>query len=131
MPTTKVLFVDDDEQVRESFEFAHSPYFNIVLADGGKQALGILGKDSNIGVAVVDIRMPKMDGIELAQIIRESWPDIKIIIHTANMSISSVVKSINLAQVDGFLEKVAHDEDALDKVRTVISLRLREYEHRG
>jgi DNA-binding NarL/FixJ family response regulator len=75
--------------------------------------------------------MPKMDGIELAQIIRESWPDIKIIIHTANMSISSVVKSINLAQVDGFLEKVAHDEDALDKVRTVISLRLREYEHRG
>lgn len=128
MSTSKVLFVDDDQLVRESFGFAHEDYFNIVMAEGGQQALKVLKKDKSIGVAVIDIRMPIMGGLELAQLIRETWPQKKIIIHTANMSITNVMESINQANVDGFIEKVAEDEDALEKTRTLISLRLREYE---
>jgi len=128
MPTSKVLFVDDDRLVREAFVFAHEDYFSLVLADGGKQALQILKKDKAIGVVVIDIRMPVMGGLELAKLIREAWPERKIIIHTANVSITNVVESINQIHVDGFLEKVAEGEDAMEKVRTLISLRLREYE---
>lgn len=128
MSSTKVLFVDDDQLVRESFHFAHEDFFNVLLADGGASAIRLLGKDRTIGVVVIDIRMPKMGGLELAQLVRERWPEKKLIIHTANMSIDNVTDSINRARVDGFLEKVAADEDSLEKVRTLISLRLREYE---
>lgn len=69
---TKVLVVDDEPDIVEflklDFEDAG---FEVFSASGGDQAIAFLDKDSDIGVVVTDMKMPKGDGDKLAAHIKE------------------------------------------------------------
>jgi CheY-like chemotaxis protein len=77
-----VLFVDDDQIMLLAIEkrFASfSDYFAIVKANDGFEAVQKL-KDTSISLIVLDLKMPRMDGMSLLSHTREKYPDIPVII---------------------------------------------------
>jgi len=124
---SKILFVDDERCVRDAFVLAHDDDFDIVTAAGAVEALRLLELKNTVAVVVTDYKMPRLNGIELARIIRRQYPEKRIILHTACLSISNVEEWTRDIRVDAFLDKVDPDPGAIGKVRTVIKSSLREY----
>jgi CheY-like chemotaxis protein len=63
VPRDRVLIVDDDECVRETFErLLQRAGFDVILAVGGAEGLKILREDRTIGLVILDLMMPGMDG---------------------------------------------------------------------
>ncbi len=63
-----ILVVDDDRAVREIVaEFLEEAGFDVLQADGGREALRLLSETAGVVMMISDIRMPDMSGIELAE----------------------------------------------------------------
>jgi CheY-like chemotaxis protein len=77
----KLMIVDDDPEVRVIVaEFLEDFGYHVLQADGGAQALELLGCTSDLRMIISDIRMPDMSGIELADIATQRRRDLKIIL---------------------------------------------------
>lgn len=126
--SAKVLLVDDEEQVRYAFVLAHEDYLDIITADGADAALKLLKPGNTVGVVVTDIKMPKMDGIELSKIIKRQCPEKRIIIHTANPAFYTNSGGADGLNVDGSIDKIDPAPDAVTRARKMIETCLREYE---
>lgn len=79
-----VLFVDDDEAFRVLCKriFEEEGY-RVVLAEDGVQAIDALAVEMP-DVAVLDVRMPRMGGLDVAEEIKTTNPGIPIVLYTAN-----------------------------------------------
>ncbi len=83
--TKQVLIVDNNTDLLMSIKEGLGRFrsqFSVLLAGDGKKALDILKKES-ISVVVSDVKMPKMNGLELLLNITNEYPDIPVIIMTA------------------------------------------------
>jgi two-component system cell cycle sensor histidine kinase/response regulator CckA len=76
-----ILIVEDDEQVRRALARAlRLDGFAVVQAENGAVALrAIQGIEHSLKLVLTDIRMPVMDGIELAKVLRAAYPNIPIL----------------------------------------------------
>lgn len=80
----KVLIADDQELIRESLRIVldnREGISVIAAAADGQEVMQCIRKEKP-DVILMDIRMPKMDGVQCTQIIKENYPQIKIIILT-------------------------------------------------
>ncbi|MDF2633580.1 MAG: two component transcriptional regulator, LuxR family [Pelosinus sp.] len=80
----KVLIVEDQEIIRQSLEIMLHNKAGIQIigtAENGKQAIKLI-KKLVPDVILMDIRMPEMDGVQCIEIIKETFPKIKIIVLT-------------------------------------------------
>ena len=69
-----ILVVDDDKEIVKAIDiYLSKEGYNILKAYDGKQALGIINKEE-IHLVILDIMMPKIDGITLANMIRKDKP---------------------------------------------------------
>jgi DNA-binding NtrC family response regulator len=86
MPKGKVLIIDDESDVREVLKFHLSESnYQVIEAEDGQQGIDLLKSEdnlTNVGVIICDIRMPKVNGIECIQYIRQEAPGIPIIVVT-------------------------------------------------
>ena len=78
-----ILFVDDDEGFRELLKrvFQEEGY-RVVLAEDGPEATGIVVKERP-DVAILDVRMPKKSGLDLAEELHAMAPELPVILYTA------------------------------------------------
>ncbi|HKE61390.1 MAG TPA: response regulator transcription factor, partial [Nitrospira sp.] len=77
----RVLLVDDHIMVRQGLRNVLQAYPNIEVvgeAGNGEEAVSIIGK-LHPAVVVMDIIMPKMDGIAATRLIRTNYPDIAVL----------------------------------------------------
>lgn len=75
----KVLLVDDDKDVRESFQcWLEVLGYEIIIAKDGNEAI-TLYREKIPDVVVMDLLMPRLDGVEAIERIRHEFPDAKII----------------------------------------------------
>ena len=104
-----ILIVDDEPVVRESLEqwFADEGY-RIVVAPGGKEALQSVAR-ARFDVALLDIRMPGMDGMELQARLREADPDLAVIIMTGYASVETAVEALKNGAYDYITKPVDPD----------------------
>ena len=79
----KILIADDQELIRDSLciVLAGNPDFSVDTAANGIEVVRAVRRDKP-DVILMDIRMPEMDGVQCTQIIKENYPEIKIIILT-------------------------------------------------
>ncbi|RKJ45232.1 DNA-binding response regulator [bacterium 1XD8-76] len=79
----KILIADDQELIRDSLRIvlAGNPDFSVDAAANGIEVVRAVRKDKP-DVILMDVRMPEMDGVQCTQIIKENYPEIKIIILT-------------------------------------------------
>ncbi len=120
-----VLIADDEYMLRQSLSRKISetdPSFVIVSeCSEGKSALKELG-NKEIHVVFTDIRMPEMDGLKLAKIIHENYPDIITVILTGYADFDYARESIRQGVFDYLLKPVS--EENLSDVLEKISLKL-------
>jgi two-component system response regulator HydG len=111
MPRSRgsILIVDDEPVVRESLEqwFADEGY-RVEVASSGKDAL-VAAVRGPFDVALLDIRMPGMDGLELQAKLHEADPDLPIIIMTGYASVETAVQSLKQGAYDYITKPVDPD----------------------
>ncbi len=107
----RILVVDDDDGVREALsEFLRSLGYIVVPVESGEKALAAFGK-GEFDVVMADLIMPKMDGMELLQRIREiKNEDVIFFMITGHPSINTAVEAINRG-ADDYITKPFHLED--------------------
>jgi DNA-binding response OmpR family regulator len=99
----RVLIVEDEPALRLSYERAFTPRYDLVFASTGAEALEQL-KQHKPDVAVLDMRLPDTDGVDLLRRIRQSEPELPVIITTAYMSIEPQLKVLDLPH-SGYIVK--------------------------
>ncbi len=128
-----VLLADDEYMLRQSLKRRIAEIddsFNVVAECGeGKSALAAL-EEGNIHVVFTDIRMPEMDGLELASNIHEKYPEIITVILTGYADFAYAQEAIRQGVFDYLLKPVS--EEKLLEILEKISIKLQEkYELTG
>lgn len=115
-----VILADDQLMIRESLKIVlESEPDNTVAgtAQDGVQALALLEKH-NVDVAVLDIRMPKMDGVLCTREIKKRFPDVKVIILTTFDDDDFVYSALRYG-ASGYLLKGLDTRELVKAIRTV------------
>ncbi|ALC92896.1 hypothetical protein AM500_18800 [Bacillus sp. FJAT-18017] len=109
----KVLIADDEMQVRMGLRMKidwEAEGFEIVAeASNGKEAIEVL-ETRNINLVITDMRMPIMDGLELARRCYEEFSDVKVIVLSGYSDFEYVRGSMKKGVRDYLLKPVAPDE---------------------
>ncbi len=129
---TKILVIDDEEGIRDwlLFELEGQGY-TVSTAQSGKEGIDKVKKDK-FDIAIVDIKMPVMDGIAVLEEIKKIDPYIEVIISTGYGTIELAIESINKGACD-FITKPNSVEEitiviekALEKQRLKETIKLYE-----
>ncbi len=100
----KILVVDDDQGMREFLEILLvREGYEVISASGGKKALGLC-KKHKFDLAITDLKMPKIDGIDVLKSIKEISPETMVILITAYASGETAVAAMKEGAYD-YLEK--------------------------
>lgn len=83
---TKLLIVDDEQMIRENLDcYLEDEGYETLAAESGEQALELVESQSGqIDLAIMDMRLPGIDGNETILKITEKYPSILYIIHTGS-----------------------------------------------
>ena len=115
----RVLVVDDDYAVRESLR--RSLEFNgysVALARDGAEALAAIGQAAPDAL-VIDVMMPRLDGLETTRALRSAGNDLPILVLTARDSVGDRVEGLD-AGADDYLTKPFALEELLARLRALL-----------
>ena len=106
----RLLLVEDEPTLRENlYEFLSSIQYSVDTAADGREAL-FLGQEHPYDVAIIDIGLPEIDGIEVIKKLREDEISFPIIILTARGHWQDKVEGLE-AGADDYLAKPFHNEE--------------------
>ncbi|CAB1083772.1 histidine kinase [Alkalispirochaeta odontotermitis] len=125
----KLLIVDDEEDFLKSIaERLGLRDFDVSTATEGKLAIKVARK-RHFDVALVDMRMPGMDGMELLEILKKKHKFLEVIVLTGHGSIDSAVEATKLGAFS-YLEKPYDFDKLLAVIQEAYEARLRKkFEH--
>ncbi|MBS2936141.1 response regulator transcription factor [Nocardioides sp. J2M5] len=115
----RVLVVDDDRAVRDSLR--RSLEFNgyeVVLAADGAEGLVAVGAQ-HPDVVVIDVMMPRLDGIETTRALRAAGNDVPVLVLTARDAVGDRVEGLD-AGADDYLTKPFALEELLARIRALL-----------
>lgn len=100
----KLLIVDDELLIRDLlYDFFKSRDYDIALAESGQGALAQM-EESHFDTIILDLKMPDMDGLELAAKIRATDDDVPIIFMTGYPSMESAIEALRKRADDYFIK---------------------------
>jgi len=106
----RILIVDDELVVRDSLgKWFTSEGYTAKPAGGAREALEIL-QQMQFDLALIDIKMPGMDGMELQSRLREADPDLTVIIMTGYAAVDTAVQALKRGAYDYITKPVDPDE---------------------
>lgn len=113
--TQKILICDDEESIHEALRLILENHFDLIMVKGGKECLECLDHAKDIGLILLDIKMPKMNGFEVLKIIREKNPAIPVAMVTGYHAVDIAATSVSLG-AQGYLCKPLVAEEVLASV---------------
>ncbi|MCS6952135.1 MAG: sigma-54 dependent transcriptional regulator [Bryobacterales bacterium] len=106
----RILIVDDEFVVRDSLgRWFESEGYEVGLAESGREALLAIQQKS-YDLALVDIKMPGMDGMELQQRLAQADPELLIVIMTGYASVETAVQALKRGAYDYITKPIDPDE---------------------
>jgi CheY-like chemotaxis protein len=117
----RVLVVDDQLRARQSLKalLATWPIIGTIReAATGKEALALV-EESPPDLALIDVRMPEMDGLEATRRIKAKWPQVKIIVLSVYTEHAAGARA---AGADAFVCKCEPPEALLNALEQAVSL---------
>lgn len=115
----KILIVDDEKFVTDALEgFFHSKGYKIFKAEDGQVCLDII-KDEKLDLVLLDIKLPKIDGIQILRLLRKDYPQVKVIVMTAyDWEYKTIVDSVGC---DAFFVKPLLIDELTRRVEELLS----------
>lgn len=114
----KILVVDDDKNLNSGIcSFLNSNNFKTISAHNGEEGYSKLGIEE-IDLVLSDLQMPKMNGIELLEKIKENKPELPIVIMTAFASVENAVEAMKIGAED-YITKPVNLKELLIKIKKI------------
>ena len=121
--TLRVAIVDDNSflihAVKEKLSFFEDVTVKHTSLNGG-ELLSKLEENHNIDLILMDIEMPVLDGIETTQVVKQKYPQIKIIMLTAFDNDENIFNAIK-AGADGYLLKEINPKDLYEGIKETLN----------
>ena len=123
-----LLIVDDELIVRDSLsKWFHEEGYNVTVAESAQDALQKMAQQS-FDLALVDIKMPGPDGVELQRRMHEINPDLLVIIMTGYASVETAVAALKNGAYD-YVSKPFDPEEMAHTVRNALAHKQAEREN--
>ena len=121
----RILIVDDDETIRTTMKaILEDEGYVVDLASTGEEAIQLTMK-TTYNVALLDIRLPDMEGVELLKLMRDSVPRTRKIMVTGYPSMQNAIAALN-KNADAYLLKPLDNEKLLNLVREQLDAQVNE-----
>ena len=115
MANPKILICDDEEGIRESLKLILADHYDLIAVDSGEMALNTLSHSQDIKIILLDIKMPKINGLDLLKEIKKKFPHLKIIMVTGYKSVETAAEATRLG-ASGYIIKPFKSEEILGTV---------------
>jgi len=109
----KILICDDEEGIRESLKLILEKDYDLEFAQNGDEAIKSV-QSSPADLIILDIKMPKKDGLETLKELKRINPSSKVIIATGYKSVDIAQEAMNLGASDYVVKPF--DRDKIRKV---------------
>lgn len=117
-----ILIIDDDPNLRKTLtDILSAKGYEIHAAGNGAEGLDLI-KNHDIRLALVDLRLPDMSGIDLLEKIKADQPSIEAIILTGNATLDSAIEATNRGAFS-YLQKPYDIDQLLLQIRRAIEKR--------
>jgi DNA-binding NtrC family response regulator len=122
----KILVIDDEPVVLDSCrKVLEEEGFYVHLVPSADEALAVL-QEKAFDLLLVDVKMPKHDGIYLMQMVKKQWPDIPIIVMSGYPTQDTITDGANMGAA-AFIPKPFTPDELIETLRQVIQ----KEEHHG
>ena len=121
----RILIVDDDENIRKTiFAILLDEGYEVDSASSGSEAI-IKTQEFTYNVALLDIKLPDMEGTDLLSKMRDTVPKMRKIMVTGFPSQQNAISAVN-QKADAYLIKPVDIEKLLETIREQLSLQKQE-----
>ena len=119
MSTARILICDDEEGVRESLKLIFEGRYEVTSADNGEEAVAHLAQAS-YDLLCLDLKMPRMDGMDTLRRVRQLAPSLPVLILTAYHSVDIAKEAIRLGAKD-YISKPFDKDQLLEAVERLLA----------
>lgn len=119
-PSGHILIIDDEAGLRQTMaRILLRAGFEVTTVASGKEALSIINEHT-FDLIYLDIRMPDMNGLEVLKTIHAQFPELPVILFTAQPDLHSAVEALRRGAID-YLLKPLKPESVIERTRSIIS----------
>ena len=118
---TRILIVDDDDTIRSTMKaILEDEGYEVDLAASGKEGIK-KSKETDYNIALLDIRLPDMEGVELLKLMKPAIPRTRRIMVTGYPSTQNAIEALN-KNADAYLIKPVDIEKLLNTIKDQLKL---------
>jgi DNA-binding NtrC family response regulator len=118
---TRILIVDDDDTIRSTMKaILEDEGYEVDLAASGKEGIK-KSKETSYNIALLDIRLPDMEGVELLKLMKPAIPRTRRIMVTGYPSTQNAIEALN-KNADAYLIKPVDIEKLLNTIKDQLKL---------
>jgi len=122
--TGHILIIDDEPVLRRSLaRILQQAGLDVTTAASGHEGLAFL-KHQTFDLVYLDIRMPDMNGLEVLKAIHSKYPEVDVVLFTAQPDMNSAVEALRHGAID-YLLKPLHPQSFLDRTSVILGRRER------
>lgn len=116
----RIMICDDEEGIRESLKLILENDYDVKLCTGGADCLECIKGKCDVDLILLDIKMPKMSGLDILKQIKTANPAMKVIMVTGYKSVETATEAIKSGAAD-YIVKPFDSKNILAKVAKVLS----------
>jgi len=114
-----ILIIDDEASLRQTLaRILQRAGYEVTTAANGQEGLALIAEHS-FDLVYSDIRMPDMGGLELLKVVREKFPDLPVVLFTAQPDLNSAVDAVRSGAVD-YLMKPLKPQAVIDRTNSIL-----------
>ena len=125
MQRSYILVIDDEPVICEGCRLVLSEKYSVDVSNSGKHGLDTLLK-GQYDLALLDMKLPDMDGMEVLRIVRQDKPGVYIIVMTGYSTVKNAVQAMKLGACDYLAKPFSDDELLLAVEKAIENKRLKE-----
>jgi len=120
-----ILIVDDEASLRQTLaRILQRADYEVTTSASGGEALTLLSQHA-FDLVYLDIRMPDISGLELLKTIHEKFPELPVILFTAQPDLNSAVEALRRGAID-YLLKPLKPQTIIDRTKSILAHRQKE-----
>ncbi len=123
--TGHVLIIDDEKTLRQTLaRILQQAGLEVTTAESGEQGLAFL-ETTGFDLIYMDLRMPGLHGLDALQLVHARYPEIPVVLFTAQPDLTSAVEALRRGATD-YLLKPLKPEEIIERTRSILVTRQKE-----